>query len=198
MLQRHTELAQEHKHNDLFLRILFRNDQFQQDSSDISIDSQEIETTRNMSRSSISRISSEELTIIQNNSATSHKMSDDSSVSFDSVDSSEYLHSTQISNTKSNQILLIESLINKSTQCINGVNPSHACTHDYENTFTGDLTVSFGDSVEVLRDDNDEWAFVQRTSDGCKGFVPREILLELDKYVSKLKLHRDISYSVTV
>ena len=31
MLQRHTELAQEHKHNDLFLRILFGNDQFQED-----------------------------------------------------------------------------------------------------------------------------------------------------------------------
>jgi hypothetical protein len=30
-LQRHTELAQEHKHSDLFLRISFGNDQFQED-----------------------------------------------------------------------------------------------------------------------------------------------------------------------
>ena len=61
------------------------------------------------------------------------------------------------------------------------------CSTDYEATFVDDLSVQFADTVKILRDNNDDWLFVQLAGDGRCGFVPRTIVLDLKQFVKQLK-----------
>lgn len=73
--------------------------------------------------------------------------------------------------------------------------PSTCATHviitDYDATFVGDLTVNLSDTVCILKDDNHEWIQVQVTKSGLVGFVPRTAVLEINQFVTQLKVHRE-------
>ena len=43
--------------------------------------------------------------------------------------------------------------------------------------------------IKILRDNNDEWLFVQVASDGRQGYIPRTIVLDLNKFLTQLKQH---------
>jgi hypothetical protein len=83
-----------------------------------------------------------------------------------------------------------ESMISYLSSTVNdeNSNATHICTSNYEATFVDDVTVKFADMVKVLRsDNNDEWIQVQVASDGRKGFVPRNIVLDIKQFISQLK-----------
>lgn len=83
-----------------------------------------------------------------------------------------------------------ESMISYLSSTVNdeNSNSTHICTSNYEATFVDDVTVKFADMVKVLRSNsNDEWIQVQVASDGRKGFVPKNIVLDIKQFISQLK-----------
>lgn len=58
---------------------------------------------------------------------------------------------------------------------------------DYDATFVDDISVQFADTVKILRDNNDDWLYVQLSNDGRCGYVPRTIVLDLKQFVKQLK-----------
>ncbi len=88
---------------------------------------------------------------------------------------------------------LIDTIIHNVSQAQSA---THACVQDYEATFVDDVSVSFSDTLQIIRDDNEEWIYVQLSSDGRKGFVPREIVTNLDNFISQLMQHKNVHSSV--
>ena len=68
----------------------------------------------------------------------------------------------------------------------NSNNETHVCASDYEATFVNDVTVHFADTIKIIRDNNDEWLYVQVASDGRQGYVPRTIVMDLKQFVEQL------------
>lgn len=66
-------------------------------------------------------------------------------------------------------------------------NETHACVSNYEATFVDDVTVQFADTVRIIRDNNDDWLYVQVSSDGRMGYVPKSVVLGLKEFVDQLK-----------
>lgn len=64
---------------------------------------------------------------------------------------------------------------------------THVCTCDYEATFVDDVTVQFADTIQILRDNNDDWIYVQVSTDGRKGFIPKSIVTEMKAFIHQLK-----------
>lgn len=67
---------------------------------------------------------------------------------------------------------------------------THVCSSDYEATFVDDVSVHFADTVKILRDNNDDWLYVQVTGDGRTGYVPKTIVLDLKQFIEQLKIHQ--------
>ena len=89
----------------------------------------------------------------------------------------------------SNQLSIIDSMI--SNLSIVDDEETQVCTNNYEATFVDDVTVHFADTVRILRDNKDEWLYVQVVDDGRQGFVPRTIVLDLNQFIQQLKQHKD-------
>ena len=66
-------------------------------------------------------------------------------------------------------------------------NRTYVVSSEYEATFYDDLTVQFAETVKILRDNHDDWLYVQVSTDGRCGFVPRTIVLDLKQFVKQLK-----------
>lgn len=97
---------------------------------------------------------------------------------------------SSISTTDTTAMQPFESMISYLSSTVNdeNSNATHICTSNYEATFVDDVTVKFADMVKVLRsNNNDEWIQVQVASDGRKGFVPRNIVLDIEQFISQLK-----------
>lgn len=90
-------------------------------------------------------------------------------------------------------INLIDTIIHSVSQ---DREATHACVQDYEATFVDDVSVSFSDTLQIIRDDNEEWIYVQLCANGRKGFVPRDIVTNLDSFISQLKHHKNAHSSV--
>jgi hypothetical protein len=70
---------------------------------------------------------------------------------------------------------------------------THVVASDYEATFMDDVTVQFADTVKILKDNNDEWLYVQVASDGRKGYLPRTIVMDLKQFIQQLRdQHREL------
>ncbi len=96
--------------------------------------------------------------------------------------------SSMSSNTSS--IQPYQSMISYLSSTVNdeNSNATHICTSNYEATFVDDVTVKFADMVKILRSNsNDEWVQVQVASDGRKGFVPKNIILDIKQFINQLK-----------
>jgi hypothetical protein len=99
----------------------------------------------------------------------------------------------QVNNQANDYLQMIDSIIsNLSVIEENHLNLTRACVNDYEATFVDDVSVQFADTVRILRDDNDEWLFVQVLNDGRQGFIPKTIAIDLNQFLGKLKEHKDI------
>lgn len=69
-------------------------------------------------------------------------------------------------------------------------NRTYVVSNHYEATFVDDLSVQFAQTVKILRDNNDDWLYVQvSTARGgsSSGYVPRTIVIDLKKFVQQLK-----------
>ncbi|CAF0916949.1 unnamed protein product [Brachionus calyciflorus] len=83
----------------------------------------------------------------------------------------------------------LESLIMNLSSIYDERNDTHVCAQNYEATFVDDVTVNFADTLKVLRDNNDDWVYVQISSDGRKGFIPKNIVSDLKDFIEQLKEH---------
>jgi len=163
------------------------------------------EVTRRTSFNSINFYSREEVTIVRKSTSPISN----TKIRFESLsESCEYLHSTKISDQDltrqqpslestnasdfSEHLTYIDTIIHNSKS----VSATHACIQDYEATFVDDVSVSFADSVTVLKDDNEEYFYVQVESDGRRGFVPRNVVLGIDDFIAQLNQHRRLTSSM--
>ena len=91
------------------------------------------------------------------------------------------------------QVNAFETIIDGLSRTISDENEqeTHVCTSDYEATFVGDVAVQFADTIQILKQDNDEWLYVRVASDGRLGYLPRTIVVDLKQFIEQLKLHRD-------
>lgn len=91
------------------------------------------------------------------------------------------------------QVSAIDSLISSMSDLIEeeeisgAINRTYVVSSEYEATFYDDLTVQFAETVKILRDNNDDWLYVQVATDRRCGFVPRTIVLDLKQFVKQLK-----------
>ena len=90
----------------------------------------------------------------------------------------------------------IESILNKfsmtcSDETFNGYE-SFVCASDYEATFVDDLNVHFAETVRILRDDNQEWLYVELIETGKRGYVPREIVVDFKQFIHQLKHQKSV------
>ena len=95
-----------------------------------------------------------------------------------------------ITSSDTSSIQPYQSMISYLSSTVNdeNSNATHICTSNYEATFVDDVTVKFADMVKILRSNsNDEWVQVQVASDGRKGFVPKNIILDIKQFISQLK-----------
>ena len=91
-----------------------------------------------------------------------------------------------------NQIQVVDTMLqNISSFNTTGSSPTHTVIQDYEATFVDDLTVSFADNIRIIRDNNEEWIKVEIVNDGRQGFVPREVVIDIEQFVTKLQDHKN-------
>lgn len=65
----------------------------------------------------------------------------------------------------------------------------YVCTCDYQGTFVEDLSVQFADKIRILRDNNEEWLYVESSHDGKKGYIPRDIAIDAYQFIDQLSQH---------
>ena len=55
----------------------------------------------------------------------------------------------------------------------------------------GDLSVQFADVMRVLRDNKNEWLYVELDKNGSKskGYVPTSVAVELKQFIQQLVIH---------
>ena len=82
-----------------------------------------------------------------------------------------------------------ETVVNDSLEGHKVNSETYVCSTDYEATFVDDLSVQFADTVKILRDNKDDWLYVQVSTDGRRGYVPRTIVLDLKQFIKQLKDH---------
>jgi hypothetical protein len=63
---------------------------------------------------------------------------------------------------------------------------THVCASNYDAKFMGDVSVHFADTIQILRDNQDEWLYVKVATDGREGYVPRTIVMDLKRFVEQL------------
>jgi hypothetical protein len=129
----------------------------------------------------------------------SPKHSLDLSMSLQSLNDSPILSSSHIDSdhppvNPSNELSMIDSLISNLSIASNdndACETTRVCTTNYEATFVDDVSVQYADTVRILKDNNDEWLYVQVLNDGRTGFVPKTIVLDLNQFILQLRQHRD-------
>ncbi len=87
------------------------------------------------------------------------------------------------------ELQLVDSII-KDISFVSEMNSTHVVINDYQAKFVDDVSVSFADRINIIRDDNDEWVFVEVSNDGRRGFVPRSILITISYFKKQLMQHR--------
>ena len=114
-----------------------------------------------------------------------------SSSSITPESNSGYLLSSSEENEIELQLRTYQSMISNLSTTLNDEESdvTHICTNNYEATFVDDISVHFADTVRILRNDNEEWLYVQVASDGRQGFVPKTIVLDLKQFIDQLKQH---------
>jgi hypothetical protein len=104
---------------------------------------------------------------------------------------SSYNHSNlELDDLIVSQIQAFETIIEGLSTTIHeqSEDETHICTVGYVAQFVDDVSVQFADTVKILKDDpNNDWLFVRVASDGRKGFVPKNILMELNDFIKQLK-----------
>jgi hypothetical protein len=63
---------------------------------------------------------------------------------------------------------------------------TYVCTKDYDAKFIGDVSVFFADTIQILRDSQEEWLYVKVGTDGREGYVPKTIVMDLKQFVQQL------------
>lgn len=69
---------------------------------------------------------------------------------------------------------------------------NYICAQNYVATFVDDISVQFADTVKILKDNNDEWLYVQVSDDGRTGFIPRSIVVDFKQFISQLKRNNNL------
>jgi len=69
---------------------------------------------------------------------------------------------------------------------------NYICSQNYVATFVDDISVQFADTVKILKDNNDEWLYVQVSDDGRTGFIPRSIVVDFKQFISQLKRNSNL------
>ena len=62
----------------------------------------------------------------------------------------------------------------------------YVCVSSYVATFVDDLTVNSGDAILVLKDNKDEWLFVQLVENGKQGYIPRDSVTYIQSFLERL------------
>ncbi len=168
----------------------------------------ETEVTRRTSFNSLNYCSREEVTIVRKStSPISNVKLQIASLS----ETCDYMHSTKITEQDlsrqqstyqlersrdlmhfNDHLKYVDSIIQNSRS----VDATHACIQDYEATFVDDVSVSFADSLTVLKNDNEEFLYVQVESDGRRGFVPRNVVVGIDEFIAQLNQHKRLTSSM--
>jgi len=89
----------------------------------------------------------------------------------------------------SNELRLVDSIIKDISYACEG-DSTHVVINDYQATFVDDISVTFAERLNIIRDDNDEWVFVEVSNDGRTGFVPRRIVTSIAYFKQQLVDHR--------
>lgn len=89
-----------------------------------------------------------------------------------------------------NYINEINSLIVHLSSILN-VNPTitHVCSKDYEAKFVSDLSIRTGNPIQILQE-IDDWLYVQLVNNNKEqqqGYVPKENVIHIQKFISNLK-----------
>ena len=84
-------------------------------------------------------------------------------------------------------LLNLTSSFNESTSTSNEM---YVCTCDYQGTFVEDLSVQFAETIRIIRDNKDEWLYVESSQDGRKGYIPRDIAIDFKQFIQQLKSHQ--------
>ena len=112
--------------------------------------------------------------------------SGNSSTTMRPLSSSSLIDSSQ---SPTHQINQIDSIIAELSLLLNEkLTSSCVCVQDYEATFVDDISICATDEVRVLRDNKDEWLYVEVISDNRCGFIPRENILDLKMFTQQLEL----------
>lgn len=120
----------------------------------------------------------------QHSTMLSHSPDDPSSTTFATLSSNfeSIIHGLSMlienEDQHSEQIDSMENHVNSRT---------YVCSTDYEATFVDDLSVHFADTVKILKDNHDDWLYVQVSTDGRRGYVPKTIVLDLKQFMHQLK-----------
>lgn len=124
-------------------------------------------------------------------------MMDESSIAMENL--RQQMHNPKIETLITSLSVLVEeendrSRVHDDAGVLN--NRTYVVSSDYDATFVDDLSVQFADTVKILRDNNDDWLYVQVSGDGGRcGYVPRTIVLDLKQFVKQLK---EQHYSIIV
>jgi hypothetical protein len=88
-------------------------------------------------------------------------------------------------------LLNLTSAFNESISNSNSSsNEIYVCTCEYQGTFVEDLSVQFAETIRILRDNKDEWLYVESSQDGRKGYIPRDIAIDFKQFINQLKSHQ--------
>jgi hypothetical protein len=68
----------------------------------------------------------------------------------------------------------------------------YICSQNYVATFIDDISVQFADTVKILKDNNDDWLYVQVSDDGRTGFIPKSIVVDFKQFISQLKKNNNL------
>jgi hypothetical protein len=174
-------------------------------------------STNSSSSSSASSSNTTNLSLISSPISTSTSFSsktesNNRKLNLNSIDST-YIYNNNVNNCyntlndesqfESNELKMIndeikncESLLLNLTSNLNESNSSsssndlYVCTCDYQGTFVEDLSVQFADTIKILRDNKDEWLYVESSQGGRKGYIPRDIAIDFNQFIYQLKSHQ--------
>ncbi|RNA34870.1 hypothetical protein BpHYR1_053686 [Brachionus plicatilis] len=85
----------------------------------------------------------------------------------------------------------LESLILGLSSIYENDTDTRVCKENYEATFVDDVTVQFADTLTILKDNNDDWLYVEIHSDKRRGFIPKNIVSDVNTFIYELKQYQN-------
>lgn len=102
-----------------------------------------------------------------------------SSTEYFSVDNSEDIRSEEYQKAQITQLIDSLSEYHETN--------TYVCHSSYDASFVGDITVQFADTVKIIRECNNDWLVVKVSETGQEGYVPKNIVIDLQTFLKKLK-----------